>query len=251
MQRRALYRLVVLACVGAAMIVTSLSFPATSVRAATGFYSTQACRDGFVFTLELDPLPAGETFVADVTGSNPAGSTGNIMNVTGPTTAVITRSFTGKWNTPQAPGTPVTVTWQGVSNVTGVVNITDTATVADCMVSTAQFYNPNDGRVDPHPWDRLAIWCNTSANPPTLDIWGVGNDSKGFRLLRLVFADLAKTGNLSRSTGRLGNLLITVDAQNNFTVVWRGQVSAPGGSFVADGNPDHGFAKSFRCGFAR
>src|SRR6202008_1813637 len=46
---------------------------------------------------------------------------------------------------------------------------------ATCSGGTT-FFNPADGRIDPRPGDRIAIWCDA---PNVMTIWGVGNDSKG------------------------------------------------------------------------
>jgi hypothetical protein len=111
-----------------------------------------------------------------------------------------------------------------------------------------------DGRVDGTKcWERIVVYCNTSNDPPTLDLWGVGLDSKGFRLTTFSFSDLSKAGpkGLTKDLGKLGKVSAAVDAQNNFWVAWNGQVSVPSGSFYADGQPNHGFAKGFSCNFKR
>ncbi len=107
------------------------------------------------------------------------------------------------------------------------------------------FYNPGDGRVDPRPGDRLAVYCNTGANPPTVDVWGVLNDSSGRRLFTFTFASLVAAGDkgITRKVEPLGTIFLRVDANNNFLASWTG------GPAAATGVKD--FAKSFTCAFAR
>jgi hypothetical protein len=164
-----------------------------------------------------------------------------------------------------------------------LINITGLSIPAVCPTPPQlAVFDPGDGRVEPHPVDRLAIYCNRLANPATLDIWGITDDSKGFRLTTLVFADLLKARNtklpqikaqllkllsqpdsdlneikallheyentdglhiLSKNLQVNGKLDISVDAQNNFYVAWSG------GPFGANGQGS--FAKAFKCNFAR
>jgi hypothetical protein len=108
-----------------------------------------------------------------------------------------------------------------------------------------KFFDPGDGRVDPRPGDRLAVWCNIAGNPPSIDVWAVGDDSRGFRLATFNFTDLAAAGpqGIAKNLGRNGKLSAVVDAQNNFFVAWNG------GPFGATGAGV--FAKSFHCAFKR
>jgi hypothetical protein len=89
------------------------------------------------------------------------------------------------------------------------------------------------------------IACNTAANPPTLDVWGVTNDSQGHRLHLFTFADLVKAGakGLFIKVEPLGSVFASVDANNHFVVQWFG---GPAG---ATGDKD--FRKSFTCDFKR
>ncbi len=118
-------------------------------------------------------------------------------------------------------------------------------TVAGC--ATGSTACNNDGRVNGKCGDRVAVWCDSDI----LEVWGVGLDSKGFTLFDFKYADIVAAGpkGLSRDLGPLGVVSVSVDAKGNFWVAWNGKVTLPSGSFFADGQPDHGFAKGFWCSF--
>jgi hypothetical protein len=104
------------------------------------------------------------------------------------------------------------------------------------------FFNPNDGRVDPRPGDRLAIYCNTTANPPTIGVYGVRDDSRGVFLATINVRDLLRARRITRSLGSLGTLnAIAIDANGNFYIAWTG------GPYGATGQGI--WAKSFNCRF--
>lgn len=125
----------------------------------------------------------------------------------------------------------------GVLTFASIVNVSASGNGAS--------WNPSDGRVDPHPWDRLVIWCNIGANPPNVDVWGVDNTSHGFRLHQFVFADLAAAGSKGQtfSVGINGTISLNVDAQNHFYAAWNG------GQYSATGRDT--YVKSFSCPFPR
>jgi hypothetical protein len=111
--------------------------------------------------------------------------------------------------------------------------------------ASGAFFNPGDGRIDPRPGDRLAVYCNPGANPPNVDVWGVLNDSSGRRLYTFPFSDLVKAGakGITKKVEPLGTIFLSVDANNNFFAVWTG------GPAAATGTRD--FTKAFTCGFTR
>jgi hypothetical protein len=132
----------------------------------------------------------------------------------------------------------------GVLNLSGgTVFWALTDETSDCQ--PAQFFNPGDARTDGRPGDRIVVYCNTSANPATLDVWGVTNNSLGQRLYKFNFADLVAAGpkGILKKVEPLGSVSARVDANNNFVVQWFG---GPAG---ATGTKD--FAKSFKCDFKR
>jgi hypothetical protein len=122
---------------------------------------------------------------------------------------------------------------------------TGTGTYNPGACPSGTFFNPNDGRVDPRPGDRLAVYCNTGANPPNVDVWGVLNDSSGRRLFTFTFSDLVKAGakGITKKVEPLGTIHLSVDANNRFLAVWTG------GPAAATGTKD--FTKSFTCDFSR
>ncbi len=99
------------------------------------------------------------------------------------------------------------------------------------------FYNPGDGRVDPRPGDRVAVYC--SANKIT--IYGVLNDSRGKFLATFTHADLVKAGakGITKNVEPLGTVFISLSGTSNFSVRWTG------GPAAATGVKD--FAKAFTC----
>jgi hypothetical protein len=104
------------------------------------------------------------------------------------------------------------------------------------------FFNPNDGRVDPRPGDRLAIYCNTTANPPTIGVYGIRDDSRGVFLATFNVRDLLRARRITRALGSLGTLnAIAIDANGNFYIAWTG------GPYGATGQGI--WAKAFNCRF--
>jgi hypothetical protein len=140
----------------------------------------------------------------------------------------------------------ITVTVAGAGSAVLTVNcVTKAYSVQNFGGSGGLFYNPGDGRVDPRPGDRLAVYCNTAANPPSVDVWGVLNDSSGRRLFTFTFASLVAAGEkgITKKVEPLGTIFLRVDANNHFLASWTG------GPAAATGVKD--FAKSFTCDFAR
>jgi hypothetical protein len=107
------------------------------------------------------------------------------------------------------------------------------------------FWNPGDGRIDPLPGDRLAVYCNPGAKPPNVDVWGVLNDSSGRRLFTFTFSDLVKAGakGITKKVEPLGTIFLSVDADNQFFAVWTGGPAAA----TSMGE----FTKYFECNFVR
>lgn len=110
---------------------------------------------------------------------------------------------------------------------------------------SSNFFNPADGRIDGRPGDRVVVYCNASANPATVDVWGVTNDSKGHRLYKFNFADLVVAGSkgILKKVEPLGSVSASVNANNTFVVRWYG---GPAG---ATGAGD--FVKIVTCDFKR
>jgi hypothetical protein len=153
--------------------------------------------------------------------------------------------------------------------------------------SAVTFFTPGDGRVDPKPGDRLAVWCSTSADPASLSFYGVASDSKGFFLAAVKFADILKAGNprlkalnaqlrkLLNARGssddttlgtEINKLLKEIERESQFVSLTRNLgkngtliisvdvqnnfwVSWTGGPYNADGQG--AWAKSFKCDFKR
>jgi len=112
----------------------------------------------------------------------------------------------------------------------------------------AQWFNPGDDRVDPRPGDRLAVYCNPTAKPPSIVVYGIADNvpdwQKGFWLATFVNADLLKAGpkGITKDLGPgNGTVSMMQDGKGHFYVAWNG------GKFGANGHGD--FSKSFTCSF--
>lgn len=99
-----------------------------------------------------------------------------------------------------------------------------------------------DGRVDPTPGDRLAIWCNKDQQ--TMDVWGVDNESRGWRLAIFTASELGAAGptGVTKATKGLGVVSASMDRQGYIWVAWNG------GAYGANGRDS--FAKALNCQFA-
>jgi hypothetical protein len=224
---------------GTFIVATIGSFsPARSARAATLTF-TIMCSS---ITLTISGAPVG--FSQDLAvwkGSNPRGphlaSVGQ-QTVPASGSLIITVTF------PEQPeGTVLYADTAG--SVFGGPYPRATGPCGKVSGNAIQFFNPGDGRVEPRPGDRIAVWCNIAGDPPAIDVWAVGSDSRGFRLTTFKFADLVVAGpkGLTQDLGRNGKLSAMVDDQNNFYVAWNG------GPFGATGRDS--FAKTFNCAFKR
>lgn len=127
------------------------------------------------------------------------------------------------------------------------INCSTGALVGGANVSAFNIthFDPADGRIDGKPADRIVIYCNPTATPPSIDIYGIANDGTGFFLARFKFSLVVRSGKrgvLLRPVGK-GKISLLVDANNNFYAAWNG------GPYNANGQGD--FAKSFTCPFSR
>lgn len=143
---------------------------------------------------------------------------------------------------------PVTVQWVSFAGNGLPQEVYRTVTITGCVGVGITSFNPADGRVDPRPGDRVAVWCNTSATPPNVVVYGVGdsatNGSHGFLLGQFSESDLLKadsTGITLNAGAGNGTISVQTDGQGHFYVAWNG------GKFHATGQGD--FAKSFSCAF--
>ena len=145
-------------------------------------------------------------------------------------------------NPAQPSGTPLTVDMFSVDSGGSPVQTRFTGVCGGNLAGRAEFFNPGDNRVDPRPGDRLAIWCE---QPDTLTVYGVGDDSRGFLMVRFSYKALLAAGpkGLAQRAGANGTVSASTDGKNNFWVAWTG--------LRADGQPDHGFAKGFSCAFGQ
>jgi hypothetical protein len=84
--------------------------------------------------------------------------------------------------------------------------------------SAVTWFDPGDDRVDPRPGDRLAAYCNTTANPLSINVYGVEDDGKGVFLTTFNNVDLLKAGpkGIIKSVNGLGTVSMMQDAATIF-----------------------------------
>jgi hypothetical protein len=190
-----------------------------------------------VFT-PTSPASAGTCSVTAGSGSLASGGS---ISVTAPAGHTYNFVYTGA----ASGNITVTGTLNIVNGTGGTLFYTITDLNGDCGAAPAAFFNPGDGRVDPLPGDLVAVYCNTTAKPPTLDVWGVTNDSVGHRLYKFAYADLLKAGKsgLLKKIEPMGSIFASTNGSGDFSVEWFGGPDAATGV--------EGFAKSFTCNFAQ
>lgn len=121
--------------------------------------------------------------------------------------------------------------------------------VACPQAGAVTWFAPGDGRIDPRPGDRLAVWCNAASNPQDVVVYGIADNqpdwNKGFYLASFANADLLKAGHggITKALGPNGTVSMMTDGKGEFYVAWNG------GQYGANGHGD--FAKSFTCDFAQ
>ena len=100
-----------------------------------------------------------------------------------------------------------------------------------------------DGRVDPKPGDRMAIWCNKDKR--NIDVWGVGNDSIGYPLTTFTEKELVAAGpvGVKHDVRNMGAVYAAMDSQGNLWIAWNG------GPFGANGRDS--FGKALNCKFGK
>ena len=92
----------------------------------------------------------------------------------------------------------------------------------------------NDGRVDPRPNDRIAVYCRSAY----LEVWGTRDDGTGIFLANFPYSTLVLPGPTSISTGN-GQVVSDVNFEGMIDVKWFG------GPYHASGFGD--FAKWITC----
>jgi hypothetical protein len=132
-----------------------------------------------------------------------------------------------------APGVGLVLVENG-----GTVWVLDPYVPTECATRGAKtFYNPGDGRVDPRPGDRVAVYCSADK----VSVYGVMNDSRGLFLATFTHADLIKAGaaGITKKVEPRGTVIISLTGTSNLYVRWTG------GPAAATGVKD--FAKAFTC----
>lgn len=173
----------------------------------------------------------------------PAGDLGQVFSpefTTTPGTVTLTLNFTSS----PPPGTNITL-WVAQFGNPGAVPAPEgpgDRPTYNCVIPatptpTPYFFTPGDGRVDPRPGDRIAVYCRSDR----LEVWGVRPDSVGEPVASFGYTELiyAGTRGITRGRANLGVIFARGDQAGNFFAAWSG------GIYGATGTGD--FAKSFHC----
>ncbi len=118
------------------------------------------------------------------------------------------------------------------------VFIRDPYIQSECETRGAKtFFNPGDGRVDPRPGDRVAVYCSADK----ITVYGVLNDSRGVFLATFSHADLIQAGaaGITKKVEPRGTVIISLSGTSSFYVRWTGGPAAATGV--------KSFAKAFTC----
>lgn len=136
-----------------------------------------------------------------------------------------------------------TFTLTCVESVLQSVNVTNSLPTSPTSPTSAtvqtQFWNPNDGRVDPHQADRLAVYCNQSDK---IVVYGVSDtapqDQSGFFLTMFSYKEVAGAGHpgITHTVGVNGRITVSL-IDGWFWIAWNG------GQFHATGQDT--FVKNF------
>lgn len=204
----------------------------------------RACPEGFVWQSTIT-FPSGGYDLVQVVGSIPPGGTGQVVEAIGPGTH--TGLLRTTWNTPQTVGTVVQVFATVERPDPQLISLTATVVEGGCALpgdsSGGPGFNPGDGRVDPQPQDRLAIYCD--AEYREIDIWGIFEGGEGRRLTVIEFDELTEAGQRGvrrtarNNWGTVIAYLAPVDPI--FVVQWYWDPLGANGQDV--------WAKTFRCDF--
>jgi hypothetical protein len=110
-----------------------------------------------------------------------------------------------------------------VNCTTGAVAMLNFASKA-AGVNAVEFYDPHDARVDPHPGDRLAVYCNQKEQVVVYGIDHAQADfQKGFLLAVFKLDDIEAAGDkgLTKNLGQDGTLSISL-IKGWYWVAWNG-----------------------------
>lgn len=241
------------------ILVAPLAFPggrARAYRLVGDTWNIRACPDGLTVSATAIVSQNGDGFTHSVVGANPGiTSTGTILSVPNDQLGTFSGSFSTGWSSAPTVGTPVDVQINIVDRGSpGGTTITESTTVQDCSSGggggsggggssngRVEIYNPNDGRVEGGPGDRVVVWCNLKAKTPSIDVWGVDSNSRGFKLATFSIAAIKRAGakGLTRRLNRNNIVSISVDANGRYFASWYG------GAHGANGLKP--FVKSFVC----
>jgi hypothetical protein len=110
----------------------------------------------------------------------------------------------------------------------------------NCGGGGVTFFTPNDARVNGQPGDRIALYCNSAAKPPTVGVILIDDKGNGFVGVTFDYAKLKAAGKKGLTVTAPGGNQVTAisEGTSNILARWSGQ-------FGANGQGD--FAKLIAC----
>jgi len=190
-------------------------------------------------------VPSVTTSCSSFSASGSSASAYVVIGVIGPSGAfpgailpVSNGAFSGSITFPAQPAGTYLNYFVYESSVQGYITGATFVNHGNCSTSSpgTPFFNPGDGRVDPRPGDRMAVYCRSAG----IAVWGVSDHGQGFYLTTFTTAQIATAKQTPLSvTVTAGQVSLGLDSTGNFWIAWQG------GLYQATGRGD--FAKSGSC----
>jgi hypothetical protein len=138
--------------------------------------------------------------------------------------ATFTFPYPAKWafTLKAADGTPLTLST--ISFTCAAPGVITNLVVTNIDLTVSDSWNPDDGRVDPHPGDRLAVWCN---QPDKVVVYGIADDlpqdKSGFHLATFSYSGILAAGDRGLTVRAGANGTVSVSIRNGwFWIAWNG-----------------------------
>ena len=145
---------------------------------------------------------------SSATVSEPVGSRGTITVIVG---QFVIASVTGP--------IPLTATYVTQASGTIITVFFDQTLVFQGPCSPTTGFNPGDGRVEPKPGDRLAVYCRGDRS---IEVWGIDANGQGFPLTSVTVGQIAQQGKVGVRLGNNGTVVVKEDSDGLLSVEWYG-----------------------------